>query len=295
MGDKRLAILKTLLYSSLFQFPLTEEELFYYFNASRSISRESFRQALSQLVIRKEIVLQDGYYAILKQKEAIQERIKREKINSEKYELARRLALYLSFIPSILFIGISGSLAVKNATQDDDIDYFVITEKNTLYTTRFLALLLLEYVGRRRKRNATKARDKACLNFLISEEELRLPEEKQDLYTAREIAQLVPLVNREDTYQRFLQANSWRESFLPHSIQGKSGFIKKKRRKVSQLLTFLEPLTRSLQLSIMKPHQTVEEVTKTFLALHPDNVRNRILVQFAQKLLQYKKYYKRWF
>jgi len=43
--------------------------------------------------------------------------------------------------------------------------------------------------------------------MLMAENALALPQNKQNLYTAHEVIQLLPIYNKDNTYAKFLRAN----------------------------------------------------------------------------------------
>ena len=51
--------------------------------------------------------------------------------------------------------------------------------------------------------------------------------------------------------------------------------------------TFTEFLTRFLQMSIMKRHQSIETISKHVLAFHPYDYRLKTLKQMKLKMLQF--------
>jgi hypothetical protein len=105
-----------------------------------------------------------------------------------------------------------------DADKEDDIDFFIITKKDTLFKTRLLVLLALQLLGLRRKRLEKNPADKICVNFLIDETKLSFSKDKRDIYTAHEILQIKPLFFRDNIYSRFLKANTWVYNFLPNAI-----------------------------------------------------------------------------
>lgn len=282
MGSKQEAIFKTLLYSDLFDCPLREDELFYYLNTKEKI----LERDLSKIARQTPGVYEwQGWYSLRKSHQGISKRQERMSISQTKIAIARRIIKWIAWIPSLRFVGISGSVATGNAQIDEDIDFFVITQKGSLYTTRLLLLLLLQMLGKRRKPHEREVTNKICLNMLIDESALAIPQSKRTLYTAREIGQLLPLFEHHGTYQRFLKANNWTKSFLPH-IGRQRDWISSKG-KASQrkfFFTLLEPLTRFIEIRYMKTHQTVEEVSTHSLAFHPKNAAERILREYETRL-----------
>lgn len=286
-----IAILTTLLYSDIFSFPLSEEELWHFLMTEKKVTRDAFANALTSL--KKQIVSVDGFFCLHGREEIIVRRKKNSLERKKKMQRAQFVATKIAHIPSILFIGISGGLASGNVSQRDDIDFVIITKKNTLFISRFLILVFLQLLGARRFRNQKDAADTICVNLLFDETVLDWFADKQDVYTAREIAQIVPLFEREKVYLHFIRSNRWIKNFLPNAayqkaIMGNSDnnvFVSFVYRIV--FTSFFETICRVLQQMWMRRHQTREIITNHFLAFHPKNYRVKILEQLRIKSQQY--------
>ena len=224
---------------------------------------------------------------------------------------ARFVAEKLSHIPSILFIGISGGLAVGNVTKNDDIDFVIIVKKNTLFVSRLLVLFILQSLGVRRFRNQKNTADTVCVNLLFDETVFSWFKNNQDVYLAREIAQIVPLFERNNMYYQFLLSNRWIKKFLPnvskssllkqgsgipHSHKGTSFYegsvavrddSKIKFLKMVFINPFFEMLSKMLQVGWMKRHRTSEIIDKHVLAFHPFDYRAETLRQLRLKTRQF--------
>ena len=284
MQSDEQAILKTLLYSDIFDFPLTRDELWRFLISNKKITKEAFTTALQTL--SHTIVLKNGLYCLRGREQTILTRKKNSKEVHKKMQIARKAAFYLAFIPTIRFIGISGGLALENVEKGDDIDFFIITKKGTLFMTRFWILLTLEWLNLRRKRNESEAVDKVCVNLLVDETRLAWPMGKRDLYVAHEISQMKPLFERGTTYEQFLMSNKWVEKFLPNTPLI-TPVLPGRRWKTTyyslQLLSVLisglrfESLVKKMQKHYMKKHQTSEVVTNTVLAFHPFDYRTKTM------------------
>ena len=72
-----------------------------------------------------------------------QARINREKISEKKFLIAKKAARILFKIPTIKFVGVTGSLAMMNANENSDIDLMIITSRGTLWLSRLVILVLL--------------------------------------------------------------------------------------------------------------------------------------------------------
>mgnify|MGYP001599694769 FL=1 len=210
----------------------------------------------------------------------------------KKLKRAEDAARLLSYIPSILFIGISGGLAVGSASEVDDIDLFIITKQGSLFRTRLEVLALLETMGQRRSRTDTTAPDKLCVNLLIDASRLHWPLAKQNIYTAHEIAQLYPLFDREDMYKKFLFANTWITNFLPNSLEHTprlAGSVWERKYytlQVADAVLSCPPFSlimKRLQMRSIVKHKTTEFVSNHLLAFHPNDYGTKILADFKKK------------
>ncbi len=279
------AILKTLHYSDIFSFPLTEQELYYFLQSETKVPILEFKNQLETI---REIAFMNGYYCLKGKEKVIQKRIRHKGSNEAKIHDAKRVASLLSFIPSILFIGLSGGVAAGSGRNDEDIDLFIITQKNTLYATRFFSILLTVILGRKRKRGVLHSPDSICLNIFLSEDNLLFPPMRQDLYTAREIAQLYPLMDRDNIYKKFLTENTWRLLFLPHTRNGRDiPYIKKERRNC-RVISLMEKPLFFLQLLFIQRHKTTETISKDVVFFHPRDKRKQVLDVFYKKIQQQK-------
>ncbi len=273
-------VLNTLLYSDIFNYPLKKEEIWKYLISPQKISKSDF---LKELKEEKDISSKKNYYFLKGKEKIVDERIRKEKISLEKIKKAERIAINLSRIPSVKLIAISGSLALKNSNENEDIDFFIVTSRNTLWATRFIAVTTLLLMNSYRRRGEKSVRNKICLNMLIDEGFLKFSSKRRELYTAHEISQIYPLVQRDKTYLSFQKANSWVLDFLPnaYSVEWK---IRKvgNRNQLVFILKILEPIFKFIQKLYMKGHVTKEEIDDNFLAFHPRDYKKIVLNRYQQ-------------
>src|SRR3989344_7811907 len=205
MDSSKKAILETLIYSDIFDYPLSEGEIWKFLHADKKIKKKSFIKKVKEInsVVEHE---KDMLFLKGKRKSVIR-RIEREKESLQKIEYAKKIIKKIFLVPTVLFVGISGSLSVLNASKNDDIDLFIIARKNTVWASRFFVILLLKFLGVHRRRGGKDIKNKFCLNMIIDESSLKFSKAKQDLYTAHEIAQVLPIIERGQTYSRFINSN----------------------------------------------------------------------------------------
>lgn len=198
----------TVFYHSLFDFPLKKEELKKWL-FGKGVNFKSNR-------IPK-VDFKDGFYFLKGKESQIKKRREREKISNFKMQIAIKAAKILSFLPTIKMVGITGSLAMKNTDLNSDIDLMIITKSGFLWITRLLAILILKLAGFKiRKYGDKDARDKLCLNMWLDESDLVW--QNKNLFSAHEIAQVIPLINRDNVYEKFLSYNRWILDFWPNSV-----------------------------------------------------------------------------
>ena len=281
----RASVLATLSYFDLFSYPLSEEEVFFWLPAKAG--RQEVKKALEELRKAGKVSVKDGFY-FFPPKNSVELRKKRERYAEGKIKKAQKAARLLGFLPGVLLVGLTGNLAMKAAKKEDDIDFLIITRSGWLWRSRFLAIFLLELLGWRRRPNQKEARDKICLNLFIEEGHLALEKERHDLYTAHELLQMKPLIDKASVYQRFLQANSWAVSFLPQAFKEKQKEWPRLEAKdlnspKAIFPCFGEKLLAFLQLEKIKAHQGREEILPGQLFFHPHDRRLELMKKYHKK------------
>jgi len=289
MDSRERAILKTLLYSNFFDYPLKEEEIYKFLIVEQKIGKKEFHSLLKN--IKAPVKSNEDFYFLPGRNKLVKIRKERAKISLKKLQKAEKIIKILAFIPTIELIGISGALSMQNCEKDDDVDIFVVTKKGLVWTTRFLMVIFLRMLGVYRNKNSKDYSDKICLNMLLDESQMAL---EKNLYIAHEITQLLPLFARDNAYQRFLQKNNWVKHFMVNALKDDKQYLKKNSGVMDDVLTFLfkffafEKITKLLQLNYMKKDITNEIVRNDILRLHPFDYGSRILRNYSQKLKEFK-------
>lgn len=279
------SILTTIAYSDIFAFPLTQDELWRFLISKEKITKEAFQTSLQLLLTTRVLSEKDGNYCLRGREVIITDRQRHRGEVTKKRALAQRIIPQLAKIPTVLFIGISGGLAAGDAKKEDDIDLFLIVQKDTLFFSRFFVLALLQLLGKRRKRGQQHAANTFCVNFFIDETMLLWDEKERDIYTAREIAQVIPMFERGTTYTKFLTKNRWITEYLPNSLAEKRRpFLHNTSAKKTFAMGFLEKFLRFIQISYMKGSRTTEVITNHYLAFHPMDYRSKTLKELRLKM-----------
>lgn len=278
-------VTKTLLYSDIFDFPLTLPEIHKYLITDKKISMREVSDLLNK---SNEIRNKNGFYFLQGRSKLVLLRKERHKKSAKKIRSAFKIAKILRFIPTINLLGISGSVSMGNAEEKEDIDLFVITSKGTLWSTRFLIICLLILNGVHRKKYDKNPANKFCLNMIMDEGNLILPENRRDIYSAHEIIQIFPLFERKNTFEKFIANNSWVKKYLSNfepnpvlneNIIPATGFI----WKVLEFFMF-EKFIKFIQIKYMGKPRGNETIGEKFLAFHPEDPRKQIVKIFKKKL-----------
>ncbi len=295
MASVKDSILKTLIYSDIFSFPLSRGELWEYLVSDKKITQNEFNQGLLELINKKMIVYEKGFYAFSTKRSNIDRRLFNLPEVSQKINIAQKTVKVISCIPTIKLIGLSGGLAMYDADSEDDIDLFVVASKKTVFVTRFWILFALQIMGLRRTRFDKNPADKICVNMVIDEESLSWSQADRDIYTAHEIVQLKPLFERDCTYSRFVSKNKWINKFFPNfSIEktDKSIYITGRDNLLFRMTgaifgcSFFEFILRKFQESLIQRNKTREKVDIGVLALHPVDYRADTLYKLRLKFLE---------
>lgn len=196
------AILETLAYSDVFEYPLRLEEIYRYLPI-----HAEFEQMLPALMGLNGLVGQkNSFYYLTGHENIVEIRAQRESNSRTLLDRAVKYGRMLGLLPFIRMVALTGSLAVMNSAEGADFDYMLVAAPNRVWTARAFALLL--------NRFAHLFGHTLCPNLIISENSLAWA--THDLYSARELCQMVPIAG-VDLYQKLMTANGWTKDFLPNA------------------------------------------------------------------------------
>lgn len=123
------------------------------------------------------------------------------------WAITEKYTPFLSKIPGIQSICVCNSLAMNSCNENSDIDLFIITKKNRLWTARIFTTLLLTIL--RKRKTSKKHAGQFCLSFFISETDLSLEEIsiENDIYLFYWLKTIVPIINKSNTFEDFIHSN----------------------------------------------------------------------------------------
>lgn len=260
-------------YHDIFDYPLMLEDL------------DKWKAGKNFMIHDSRFTIQEGkgYFFIKGKADLISKRIEREKASQKKLRIAERASKIISFIPTVKMVAVTGSLAMMNSGKNSDIDLMIVTRKRTLWTTRLFVYLLIWLFGiGLRRPNNKQEKDRLCINIWLDESDIAWSKPDRNLYTAHEIAQIVSLVNKDETYEKFLWKNKWILEFWPQSvkIQKQEAGI---RNHVSEnpLFMVVEKLAFKIQYLYMKNKISRETITPTRALFHPQDWGKTVLTRLG--------------
>lgn len=215
------------------------------------------------------VVSKNGYYFLGGREGLVYKRILKGRIAEKKLEIAKKAAKIIGFIPTIKMIGVTGSLAMKNSNEEGDIDLIIVTKSGKLWTSRLIVYMLTKLFGiKTRVQGDKNQKDRLCLNIWMDERDLKWKRSDRNIYTAHEIAQIITLVNKDNTFEKFIWENSWILEFWPKAIPVEKPKNYETNNKTNKR-GIVERFTYWLQYSYMKGNITREVVTQTRALFHP--------------------------
>lgn len=280
MTDHETAVLKTLAYADIFHHALRQDQVVT-FCIEQTLSHG---YDLSKVTSSK-ITSRNNCYALAGRENLISLKDQQEATAEEKVRYAQQWRWVFNLVPWIKLVAISGSIAGGTPKPEDDIDLLIITDPRRLWLSRLIVTILLNIAGKRRKPsdNPNKVNNKFCLNMWLSLESLE--ENHHDIYVANELARIIPVLNRQQTYERYMQSNKWMSTYLPNFYNkiSKVHTPSLKKSSVFHPLSLLDKAAEKIQRKIMR-QPTIETIQDSRLAFHPHDYRTEILTKYKQKL-----------
>jgi predicted nucleotidyltransferase len=282
MNEYDYLVLLTLIYSSCFSFALTTDEITNRLpKAPKKIffSKQKIKQSLKKL-LDQSLIQSDGQYFYLKEKDLLN-RKKRAQFIAEKQIRAKEFVELAKKVPFVKAIILTGSTAVDNAKKEDDLDFMIICQKNTLWISRFILIILTKLKDKRPSREKDNA---WCLNLWLDEFDLTIDENRRSLYEAYEILQMKFIFDRDDCQKKFLNANDWLKKYLLfydnfkfEKYNGEMSFS-----AINQLMFWMQ---KKYRLTIFG--QENFDLTPTQAFFNHLNFREKLFIKLRKKLKQY--------
>ena len=217
------AIFSALSFFAIFNYALTIEELFqnllFYKINKREVSLLELKKELDKLFLQKIIQKRNGLYFIFENKSfgyLLDQRRQYYLNYHKKKKIALKWGRRLAKFPGIRFISLVNTVGMKMPKVHSDIDFFIITDKKSLWISRFFITLYLKIFGIRP--NFKDDKDTICTSFWISEKDLNLSKIKYqyfDVYLLYWLNNIITIYDEDNYYFKLSENNKWVNRFLP--------------------------------------------------------------------------------
>jgi len=202
--DQELAVLRSIVYASLFDYPLTLAQLESSLLGVRASAAAIASWLRNSELLQSAIEHRDGLYFPAGQSALVKTRARREALSRELLDRDQRVLRLISNMPFVRMVALSGSLAHLNAEGSADLDLFVITTPQRVWSVTLAALVLTKLL---------RCRKHLCMNYVVSEHALAI--EPQDLFSANQIIHLRPVIGHR-VFERFVKANPFVRDYYPN-------------------------------------------------------------------------------
>jgi hypothetical protein len=206
LSPLKRAILLSVAYADIFDYPLTAGEIHRYCGVKSSINN-----LYAEIQGFRFISKSGNFYTLPGRENLVTIRAHRQEISARLWPHAIRYGQVIADLPFVRMVAVTGSLAVNNSEDGSDIDYLIVTEPGHLWTSRAMVLAL----GRLAARQGLSL----CPNYLVTTRALEFPD--HNLYVAHELVQMVPLSGLE-VYDEIRRRNTWVADFLPNADRAPS-------------------------------------------------------------------------
>ena len=205
---QELAVLRSVTYAALFDYPLTLAQLHASLVEVRAEAPAVASWWRDSEFLQATIEHRDGLYFPAGRSELLQTRARREALSRDLLEREHRVLSLAARMPFVRMVALSGSLAHLNAERSADLDLFVVTAAGRVWSVTLSVLVIARLLGWRKR---------LCLNYVISERVLTI--EPADLFSANQIIHLRP-IKGHDVFERFVNSNPFVRRFYPNFDAG---------------------------------------------------------------------------
>lgn len=199
------AILQTLIYFDIFQYPLNASEVTR--NCSHpNLSTLEVAQRLKAMTEKGWLNQAEGFFFIGEEDGRVARRLQGNALASERLVKARQVSRFIARFPYVRAVMLSGSLSKDYMEPESDIDYFIVTQPGRLWIARTFLILYKKVVLLNSHKNF-------CVNYFVDTEHLEIEDKNQ--FTATEVAFLLPTIGA-GLYADFRKSNAWANEFYPN-------------------------------------------------------------------------------
>lgn len=209
------SIIRTVAWFDIFDQPATAEEIYkYIWDFPYDIDYHQFLVFLRTLVHDEILEKEQGYYYFTDRSGLVEKRNVRAGLVEEKIQIATKAVQKIYWVPFVRSVYLCNTVAFGWPKESSDVDVFIVVKKDRMWLARFLVTLRLAIAGMRR--NKKKSKNKICLSFYTTDENLGLESIsiQDDIYMVYWIRHLFPLYDPDNVLVSILNANKWIQKYI---------------------------------------------------------------------------------
>lgn len=148
--------------------------------------------------------------------------------NDLAWQKVKKYSWVFRLVPFIKMVAVCNTLAFGSSKAKSDIDFFIITARNRMFSARLILTFLCQILGIRR--HGKNISQRFCLSFFVSEEDMKLSPillQPLDAYMLFWMRSLKVLFGR-DMLEHFIGENSWYKKFFPEMTESHFKFSREK-------------------------------------------------------------------
>ena len=224
MNQLDKAIIRTMAYFDMLDYPLTAFEIWkYLYRPELPTHARTIQQVADALEdspeLRQLIARVEGFYCLNGRESIVAMRKVRNLAVDRQLRKVVRMVQWLRLFPSIRMIAIASSLSWGNVKETSDIDLFIIARQGQVWQARLWAAGFLKLLRKRPQEG--KTRDRYCLSFFITEDNLDVESaavSPDDIGFQYYVASFMPVYDPDGLYGQFRSANHWLQKLLPNTF-----------------------------------------------------------------------------
>ena len=301
----REAILATLSYFDIFNYPLTQDEVHHFLWWPGASPQRLFAvvQELEHMYKAGMIDMRSGFFFLKGREENVRSRSQRFVRSIAQWRRAQKLFSTLTQVPFLRASALCNQFSLNNAKETSDIDVFIIAEKERIWSVRFL-VTFFTWV-QRKWRHGTRVAGRFCLSFYLTNDSLDLRFMRKQPYDVYLVYWIATLAFVQGSSREFFAANGWVKEFLPNFEPRREIPLHTARAPLFEASARLEEkiwsgwfgrmrekVLRMLQISKMKQTKKAHgltqdvEVSDTILKFHENDRRELFRNEFEKKFAE---------
>jgi hypothetical protein len=253
----------------------------------KPVHLDTLISSLDNLVIEGVVATWQGFYFLPGKETLVTQRLRMYEHGIQRERLITRYLVWLRYLPFVRGIGVTGSQSLGPQKATSDIDLFVITHRQWLWTARTLVTMGLHMFGVRR--HGRFIANRFCLNHYVAGP--KTITESRTLYTAMEYLKLRSMF--EPGAIAVFQENNiaWISQFFPNApqylvstTQPKAGALQNffEQLWVTVFGRWLERQLAQLQARRINVEQPNILVRADELSFHPNSKQEVLLQKFFE-------------